>query len=163
MNKKGFTTVELILTILLVIIIMGTVAGVTYTYRDRSNYEKTLTDVIDYKNTVTKIIYDDILNRENPALKITQVSDKEYILERTSDSINLKIIEEDEKVGILYNGIEYLVPGSEDGLVEVYKYTDETENYQVDEENGYSSLEILFEHANLENLFKIRFVVILEK
>lgn len=54
MNKQGFTTVELILTMVLVMIIMATITNVTYTYRDRSTYEELKTEVTDYKNTTTK-------------------------------------------------------------------------------------------------------------
>ena len=39
MNNKGFTTVELILTMVLVITIMFSITSVTYVYRDRSKYE----------------------------------------------------------------------------------------------------------------------------
>lgn len=165
MNKKGFTTVELILTVLLVIIIMGTVSSVTYTYRDRSNYEETLTKVTDYKNTLTKIIYDDILNREDPVIEIVVVTQGdnfvyEYVLKtKSGKDIPLTIIEEEDKVGINYNGIEYLIPGSEDGLVEVYKYIEDKEFYQYNSTNGYSSLEIIFSHRNLEENFKIKLIV----
>ena len=66
MNKKGFTTVELILTMAIVIVIMGTISGVTYNYRDRSNAEEEITEVTNFKNSVTKTIYDDIFDiRDN--------------------------------------------------------------------------------------------------
>ena len=73
MNKKGFTTIELVLTIVLVVIIMMTITSVTYTYRDRSNYEELITEVTNYKNTLTKIIYDDLLDETNLVTKIEEI------------------------------------------------------------------------------------------
>ena len=56
MNKKAFTTVEMILTILLVVVIMATITSVTLVYRDKSEYEENVTEIDNYKNTLTKII-----------------------------------------------------------------------------------------------------------
>ena len=65
MNKKAFTTVEMILTILLVVVIMATITSVTLVYRDKSEYEESVTEIENYKNTLTKIIYDDILYKDS--------------------------------------------------------------------------------------------------
>ena len=78
MNKQGFTTVELILTMVLVMIIMATITNVTYTYRDRSTYEELKTEVTDYKNTTTKIIYDALLDTTDRVIRMEKISDLEY-------------------------------------------------------------------------------------
>ena len=48
MNKNGFTTVELLLTMIFVITIMAIITSVTYTYQDRSKYEEKVTEVMNY-------------------------------------------------------------------------------------------------------------------
>ncbi len=153
MNNKGFTTIELILTIGLAAVIMLTITNVTYTYRDRSIYEETLTEVTNYKNNLTKIIYDDILNGANRLVGIVKVNDMEYDLYTSNSTYNiLKIINEENNVGIEYAGIRYIIPGSEDGLV-----TFETSSY-YNNDNIYR-LDIVFRHRNLEELIKIHFVI----
>ena len=157
MNKKGFTTVELILTIVLVVIIMGTITSVTYTYRDRSEYEKLITEVTNYKNTLTKTIYDDLLNSTDPVKSISKVSDtsfkfltennQEYILNILDDSDN-------SRIGINYDGIDYLFPGSSDDLV-----TFEGITYNEDNVNELYRLDIIFKHRNLEDNYDIHLVI----
>ena len=122
MNKKGFTTVELILTMSIVIVIMTTITSVTYTYRDRSKYEEIVTNVQNYKNSVTKIIYDDILDIGTTGNgKVTKIEEKvknsSYDLIADSKTYNLMIINNSNEVGINYAGIKYIVPGSSSSLV----------------------------------------------
>lgn len=157
MNKKGFTTVELVLTIVLVVIIMLSVINVTYTYSDRSNYEEIVTEVIDYKNTLTKIIYDDILNTEDPVVSITKIDENNYnLITKSNIEIPLIIIKEEKRVGVNYNGVEYLIPGSTDGLIDK---SDLKITYKEDIINNFYSLDITFVHYNLEDEYRIHFVI----
>ncbi len=167
MNKKGFTTLELLLTMVLVVGIMVTITNVTYVYRDRSEYEELLTEITNYKNTLTKIIYDDILsknNRSNRVTKIVRNSTNSYTLETPTRNIPLYIYNLDDKVGISYDSVDYIVPGSEDEFVTIEDITYhpdpilEKETYE-DPENTIYSLEIVFKHRNLNELFKIKFAV----
>ena len=151
MNKKGFTTIELILTIVVVLIIMATITSVTYTYRDRSVHEEDITSVKNYKNMVTKIIYDDIIDPAKHITRIQKEDDYHYKFIGEDLEYSLEIIEELEKVGIRYNGIEYLVPDSK--LITI-----DSISYQEDAEILYQ-LDIVFEHQNLEDPFKIHLVV----
>ena len=169
MNNKGFTTVELILTMALVITIMFSITSVTYVYRDRSKYEELITDITNYKNTVTKIIYDDILDSSNKTIKLEKVNDKEFVIRKTltGTDITLEVIDRNvtknekqiNEVGINYNGIDYIIPGSENSYVTF----EETKMYPVDYEGetdtGLYSLDIIFSHQNLEEPFKIHFVI----
>ena len=54
MNKKGFTTVELIVLFILVIILLGSLIGCTVTYRVIMKKEEIRSQLIDFKNTITK-------------------------------------------------------------------------------------------------------------
>lgn len=157
MNKKGFTTVELVLTIILVTTLMATITSVTLVYRDRADYEEAIASVKDYKNTLTKIIYDDILDTSNPVTSITYDSDKDYYtLVRKENSITLKIInvnENDKKeVGIEYGGIKYLVPGSDKGLIEF-------QDVEFSNQDNIYTMNITFLSKQFDDPITIHFVV----
>ena len=157
MNKKGFTTVELVLTIILVTTLMATITSVTLVYRDRADYEEAIAGVKDYKNTLTKIIYDDILDTSNPVTSITYDSnDNTYTLVRKDNSITLKIInvnENDKKeVGIEYGGIKYLVPGSDKGLIEF-------QNVEFSNQDNIYTMNITFLSKQFDDPITIHFVV----
>lgn len=62
MNKKGFTTIELIVSFVMVVIILASLVGFTVNYRDRVKQEEVNSQLYDFKNTITKIIYDDIIS-----------------------------------------------------------------------------------------------------
>ena len=121
MNNKGFTTVELILTIVLVMIIMATITSVTYTYRDRSEYESLISKITTYKNTTTKTIYDDMLNPTDGdrVIEIDKTDDNHYeLITEKGVSKTITIYNFDNKVGINYQGVDYIVPESNYNLVE---------------------------------------------
>ena len=163
MNKKGFTTVELILTMSVVIVIMSTITSVTYTYRDRSKHEEVITDVKNYKNSVTKIIYDDILDvgitGNGKVTKIEKVNNTSYNLVATTNGTvkkyNLTILTSPTETGINYNGTKYIIPGSSSSLVsyigsELKPNTGESDLYVLD---------IYFSHKNLDDQIRIHLVV----
>ena len=102
--------------------------------------------VINNKNTLTKIIYDDILDETTPVTKIEKINDNEYNLITENSTILLTILNNTEKkeVGIKYNGDKYLFPGAEDDLVEF-------NNVEYEEKNGLYSLDIIYKHKALEN------------
>lgn len=154
MNKKGFTTIELVLTIVLVVIIMMTITSVTYTYRDRSNYEELITEVTNYKNTLTKIIYDDLLDETNLVTKIEEIDSNNYNLISENNTILLTVLNNVNEVGINYNGVKYLFPNAEDGLVE-FKNVE----FKEDTTNGLYSLDIIFQHKAIENETRIHFAI----
>ena len=162
MNKKGFTTVELILTVVVVMTIMATITSVTYNYRDRSNLETVITDINDYKNTVTKIIYDDILSINSSNGRVIKLekesnNDRKYkLITETNHEYNLEIIDELDKKGIRYDNIEYIVPGSSNSLVTF----DGVSMYPIDDnESNIYSLDIYFKHKNLKDRVKIHFII----
>ncbi len=155
MNNKGFTTIELLLTMLLVVIIMATITNVTYTYQDRSNYEEIISETVNYKNNLTKVIYDDILNPADRVVSITKVNDNTFNLITTTNKIYpLQIIENINEVSINYNEVNYIIPGSKDGLVTI-----EDINYYFDTVNSLYSMDIVFRNRNIEDLYKIHFAI----
>ena len=166
MNKKGFTTVELILTMAVVMIIMATITSVTYTYREQSSYENIITEVTTYKNNVTKIIYDDILDirktgeSKGKVIKIEKENNYKYTLTTDKNNIyNLEIIDNTNKVGIKYGPIneeiEYIIPGSNNNLISFDSAVLEPSGT----ESNIYKLDIYFNHKNLDDKIKIHLIV----
>ena len=154
MNKKAFTTVEMILTILLVVVIMATITSVTLVYRDKSEYEESVTEIENYKNTLTKIIYDDILDETNPVTSIIE-NGNTYTLVRATNPITLEIINDpsNSKIGIKYDSVNYLVPGCDKGLVSF-------EGVDLTNTNGIYNMNINFSSRKYEKILTIHFVVL---
>ena len=153
MNKKAFTTVEMILTILLVVVIMATITSVTLVYRDKSEYEESVTEIENYKNTLTKIIYDDILDETNPVTSIIE-NGNTYTLVRATNPITLEIINDpsNNKIGIKYDSVNYLVPGCDKGLVSF-------EGVDLTNTNGIYNMNINFSSHKYEKILTIHFIV----
>lgn len=154
MNKKAFTTVEMILTILLVVVIMATITSVTLVYRDKSEYEESVTEIENYKNTLTKIIYDDILDETNPVTSIIE-NGNTYTLVRATNPITLEIINDpsNNKIGIKYDSVNYLVPGCDKGLVSF-------EGVDLTNTSGIYNMNINFSSRKYEKILTIHFVVL---
>lgn len=153
MNKKAFTTVEMILTILLVVVIMATITSVTLVYRDKSEYEESVTEIENYKNTLTKIIYDDILDETNPVTSIIE-NGNTYTLVRATNPITLEIINDpsNNKIGIKYDSVNYLVPGCDKGLVSF-------EGVDLTNTSGIYNMNINFSSQKYEKMLTIHFVI----
>lgn len=154
MNKKAFTTVEMILTILLVVVIMATITSVTLVYRDKSEYEESVTEIENYKNTLTKIIYDDILDETNPVTSIIE-NGNTYTLVRATNPITLEIINDpsNNKIGIKYDSVNYLVPGCDKGLVSF-------EGVDLTNTNGIYNMNINFSSRKYEKMLTIHFIIL---
>ena len=154
MNKKAFTTVEMILTILLVVVIMATITSVTLVYRDKSEYEESVTEIENYKNTLTKIIYDDILDETNPVTSIIE-NGNTYTLVRATNPITLEINNDpsNNKIGIKYDSVNYLVPGCDKGLVSF-------EGVDLTNTSGIYNMNINFSSRKYEKMLTIHFIIL---
>ena len=61
MNNKGFTTVEVIISFALVVIVMVSMTSMLVSYRDTISNEEIKTRMVEFKNSVTYMIYEDIV------------------------------------------------------------------------------------------------------
>ena len=74
MNKKGFTTIELLLTMLVVVVIMASITSVTYAYRDRSKYEETITETLETIDLARKNNYKTIISHRSGETEDTTIA-----------------------------------------------------------------------------------------
>lgn len=154
MNKKGFTTIEMILTMVLVIVIMITITEVVLTYRDQNNYQETLTSILNYKNNLTTIIYNDIIDEKIIAINEIETNNKYELVKENNEKIYLTIIKENNKVGILYDDVFYQIEQSKNNLVRINQVI-----YQKDSINKLYSLDINFSLTTIDQIFTIHLLV----
>ncbi|MBP5684228.1 MAG: hypothetical protein J6X02_03120 [Bacilli bacterium] len=132
MNNKGFTTVEVIVSFSLVVIIMASMTTMLVAYRDTINVEETKSKMIEFKNTFTYMVYQDIVtynlkgiqpcdgtdpanNTGNLCVKfISETDPGEYTLILEPDVPTLGSEgEEQRRVYLNYRGIRMMLPDSD--------------------------------------------------
>lgn len=62
-NNKGFTTIEVLITFVLLAIIVTSLYGTVESYKNKENIESYKSKVMSYKNLLTKEIQDDLIKR----------------------------------------------------------------------------------------------------
>ena len=171
MNKRGFTTIEVILTFSLVVVIMASMSGVVINYRDRVINEQIETRMGDFHNTFTKLVYDDIVNGTITSLSsctddtmcVNLIGENIYQLKatvyRTASGNHVK------GVYLSYRGVDYLVPDTD---LNVYaastiddKYTVGVDNFTISKDtvNNLYKVVIPIYHYGLKKDFSIKLVI----
>lgn len=123
MNKKGFTTIELIVSFIMVVVILTSLIGFTTAYRGKVNDEELKSKLFDFKNTILKVVYDDIIRYSVVRMSSCVGDDHCVNLVSNDGSIHtLRVVSEESGiVYIEYNGTKYQLPDSE--LNKAYKET----------------------------------------
>ena len=113
MNKKGFTTIELIMSFIMVVIILTSLIGFTTGYRGKVNDEEVKSQLIDFKNTVLKAVYDDIIRYSVVRMSNCVGEDNCVNLVSRDGSVHtLKTFTDDNGVYIAYDNTKYKLPDS---------------------------------------------------
>lgn len=177
MNNKGFTIVEVVIAFAMLAAILLSLITFSITYRDKVRNEEIKTQLIDYKNTITKIIYDDIIRKKITSIEKCDGQDDSNItcvefINADNEKISLEIMPiftttSSLKKGIYlkYHGINYMLPDSD------LNKTDEAKSQFIDNmcsfEGGFNltnyndiySLKLTYRHYILEEVFDINLVV----
>ena len=120
LNKKGFTIAEVLVSFSLISIILASIMSATLFYRDRLKQEEVVSQLNDFKNSITKAVYDDIIY--NKIVKVETcvgISNCVNFIDDQGNSHVMKIVEfsGDEVNGsgvyLYYNNIKYLLPDSD--------------------------------------------------
>lgn len=110
MNKKGFTTVEVIVSFMMLSVILTSLITFSIRYRKRVEIERGKSEVIDFKNTMTKIVYDDIINGKYTKIEYCQDNQKcVNFLDNEGNTYELSYIKEDKDY-LVYQNIKYPLP-----------------------------------------------------
>ena len=168
MNKNGFTIAEVIVSFVLVSIILASMVGSTVYYRERVKEEEVVTQLIDFKNTITTLIYDDVLVHSNKKIsrveKCVGISNCVNFVANNDIAHTLRIEynPSGQKKGayLSYDGKLYMLPDSDlsdgDELVsdfvggfEIDHYEDTLHNIEL------YTLKTSFKHKDLDKQYDI--------
>lgn len=126
LNKKGFTIAEVIVSFSLVSVILASMVGTTMYYRDKMKQEEVITQLVDFKNTITNAIYDDILSKTNRKIvKVEKCANNANCVDfydTENHTHKLEVVEyntttNEHKKGVYlsYDNILYMLPDSDLG------------------------------------------------
>ena len=163
-NNKGFTTVEIVVSFALVVVILASMTALVVNYREKVTNEEVKTQLLDFKDTITKIIYDDIV--DDTYTSITSCGDM-CIKFSGSEENRLEIKEESGTSGVSkgiyfeYKGIKYFLPDSDLNDYNSYEYIISVNSpiYSSDPDNNLYSVKIPIEHHGINEDYVIQLVV----
>ena len=135
MNNKGFTTVEVIVSFALIIIVMVSMTSMLVSYRDTIANEEIKSRLVEFKNSFTYMVYEDIVYNGINGLRYCESdTNNGKCVDFIRDGVKqftLKLIDnevgtgkENEKViktYLDYRGIRILLPDSDLNKIEYKK------------------------------------------
>ncbi len=125
MNKKGFTIIEVILSVLLVTIILISMTGTLLKLREVYSVINEDTDIMIYNSSITRIINNDVIVNRGVS-SITCTTNKSCDLTFTSGKTrNLSIVGPNDIVNNILNDNNVVV-GSNKTITRTLKYIDTT-------------------------------------
>ncbi len=176
LNKKGFTIAEVIVSFSLIAIILTSIISATLFYRDKMKNEEIVTQLLDFKNNITKIVYDDIINKkivraENclgtpNCVNLIDVNNNKYELKiRDFDTATLT---NNEGAYLYYDDVQYMLPDS-DLIANRYVYDNHEEIIRVCDFSGpieissyddeLYKIKIAFQHKYMDLDYDIIFII----
>ena len=159
MNKKGFTLAEVVVSFSILSIVLASVIVFTITYRDKVKEEEIRTQLIDFKNTVTKIVYDDIISGKLEKIEICEGQAQCVNFVESDGTEHLLKTEEvstgtDKGLYIVYNGMRYLLPDSDlNRLANPMCWFNN--DFDLKNYDNIYRLKISFEHVGLNEQYEI--------
>ena len=81
LNNKGITTIELIISFVLIIIVASSLFSTITAYNEKRLVEGYKAEILTYKNSLTKLIQDDFIK-----IGVTKASYKRYTSGTTSNN-----------------------------------------------------------------------------
>lgn len=142
MNRKGFTTVELIVSFTLVSIILVVLMGIILNYRNRIMIEDKKSMILDFKNQITKMVYDDIINGKYQ--RITSCNEQKCVkfIDWENQSYEMKIVDN----YLIYQEKKYLIPDNKNLIID---------NFEIENSGELSHVKIPIKHKDLKEDYSI--------
>ncbi len=150
LNNKGFTIAEVLVSFTMITFILLSIIGATVFYRDKLKEEEIKSQLVDFKNSITKIIYDDIISEKVKRVETCLgISNCLNLIGKDNSVHTLRIIEVFESTGedkrgtyLSYDGIKYFLPESDlseeddyGNTIRAYYFT-----YDIPEEITYTDI-----------------------
>lgn len=172
LNKKGFTIAEVIVSFVLISIILASLIGAMMYYRDKVKEEEVRSQLWDFKNTITKVIYDDIINKNISRAEScvggtsstgSGVGACVNLIDKENGVHTLKIEEvengNNQGVYLLYDGTKYMLPDSDLGS-DTDRVCDFIGGFEVDSyDNKLYRVKTTFRHKDMDLSYDILLVI----
>ena len=162
LNNKGFTIAEVLVSFTLITFILLSIIGSTVFYRDKLKEEEVKSQLVDFKNSITKILYDDIISEGMTRVETCLgVSNCVNLIGKDNVSHTLKIIEVYESSGtqkrgvyLSYDGLKYFLPDSDlmgrDSRGNIIKTCDFTNGIRMSFFNDMYTVKMTIDHADYD-------------
>lgn len=167
LNNKGFTIAEVLVSFSMITIILASIISSTIHYRDRLKQEEIISQLTDFKNTVTKVIYDDIVTGNIVRVeRCIGTSNCVNFVNEDGSSHTLKIIDVKETTEVstrgaylYYDGIKYMLPDSDLGTG-TDRVCDFMSGFEVLDYNGrLYKVKVTFRHKDIDLENDLLFIV----
>ena len=177
LNKKGFTIAEVVVSFSLIAVILTSIISTTMYYRDVMKGEEVVSQLMDFKNNITKIVYDDIINKKVvSADTCLGTPNCVNLVDKDNVSHVRKIIEYDENtstnkrgVYLYYDGIKYMLPdsdlisskytvGNEEQIIRVCDFVGGIELSSYD--GSIFKIKTSFRHKDMDVQYDLLFVIL---
>ena len=165
MNKKGFTIVEVVIAFSILGVVLISLFGFVSFYRDKVRNEQIKTQLIDFKNTITKVVYDDIIGDKIISMEYCDGIEKCVIFKDPDNNQHIIEVKEvtttgAEKKGLYinYDGTMYMLPDSD--LKDTKGYMCSFEDFVLQSyDDKIYSLTITFVHRSLNEKYSINLTI----
>ena len=169
LNKKGFTIAEVLVSFSLISIILASIISATLFYRDRLKQEEIVTELNDFKNSVMKAVYDDIIyNKIERVEACIGIRNCVNFIDSNKGSHPLNIVESNDGVYLYYGGIKFFLPDSdlkneyerEDGTTIVENVCDFIGGFEIESyDDKLYKVKLSFAHKDIDLHHDLLFVV----
>ena len=173
LNKKGFTIAEVIVSFSIVSIILASMIASMMYYRDKVKDEEVVTQLVDFKNTVTIAVNSDIINKGfKKADSCLGITNCVTFTDKDNNTHVLKIIEYDEDIStnkkgvyLSYDDVKYMLPDSDlgSGKGEADKkdrICDFIGGFEISVyDNRLYKVKTAFYHRNMDKRYELLFVI----
>ena len=151
LDKKGITSVELLVCFIIVSTIVVSMYNLILNYRNREQIEEINNEVVSFSNNLQKDIQKDLINGH--LINVTNISADGYSATFTFDTPNsyTTTIKIDPDRGVISYGrsgevIDYEIPG----IVDLMLSSDSKITY-IPASNGYVKIDIILTHPNFSD------------
>ena len=159
MDKKGFTLVEVVVSFSILSVLLVSVITFTITYRDKIREEETRTQLIDFKNTIMKVVYDDIIMGKYKGIEqCVDVAQCVNFIDNENALHPLKVVEvstgTDKGLYLEYDEIKYLLPDSDLNKI-ASPMCWFNSDFQISNYDNLYTLKMTFKHEGFDEQYEI--------
>ena len=170
LNNKGFTIAEVLVSFSMITIILASIISATIHYRDQLKREEVISQLLEFKNNITKIIYDDIVLGDVVSVdRCIGTANCVNFFESNGKVHTLKIVDIETSTStnkrgayLYYDDIRYMLPDSDLGTGED-RVCDFISGFEVAEYPEHSGrlfkVKATFKHKDLDMQQELLFIV----